>query len=135
MLNMLHINFSVSHDATRTLKEEVINKIQNFIYRSFPFVICVQYFRRIRDSKKVVVLVTNFKVQSSNKPAILKSALLPLLEILRGELVELAFCSFIQLIITNFLLVRIAVSFFTFRVVTDVQDKAHLIVFVRKIFR
>lgn len=64
---MLHINFSVSHDATRTLKEEVINKIQNFIYRSFPFVICVQYFRRIRDSKKVVVLVTNFKVQSSNK--------------------------------------------------------------------
>lgn len=67
MLNMLHINFSVSHDATRTLKEEVINKIQNFIYRSFPFVICVQYFRRIRDSKKVVVLVTNFKVQSSNK--------------------------------------------------------------------
>lgn len=64
---MLHINFSVSYDATRTLKEEVINKIQNFIYRSFPFVICVQYFRRIRDSKKVVVLVTNFKVQSSNK--------------------------------------------------------------------
>lgn len=68
MLNILHINFSVSHDATRTLKKEVINKIQNFIYRSFlPFVICVQYFRRIRDSKKVVVLVTNFKVQSSNK--------------------------------------------------------------------
>lgn len=63
---MLHINFSVSHDATRTLKKEVINKIQNFIYRSFlPFVICVQYFHRIRDSKKV--LVTNFKVQSSNK--------------------------------------------------------------------
>lgn len=68
MLNMLHINFSVSHDATRALKEEVINKIQNFIYRSFlPFVICVQYFRGVRDSKKVVVLVTNFKVQSSNK--------------------------------------------------------------------
>lgn len=65
---MLHINFSVFFDATRSLKEKVINKIQNFIYRGFlPFFTCVQYFRRIRDSKKVSWLVTNFIVQSSNK--------------------------------------------------------------------
>ena len=65
---MLHINFSVSHDATRSLKEQVISKIQNFMYRGFlPFFTCVQYFRRIRDSKKVPLLVTNFIVQSSNK--------------------------------------------------------------------
>lgn len=65
---MLHINFSVFFDATRSLKEKVINKIQNFIYRGFlPFLTCVQYFRRIRDSKKVSLLVTNFIVQSSNK--------------------------------------------------------------------